>query len=274
MTQSMPLATLSALSVHPAADKFPYMSDEKLLDLAQDIEVNGLIHPIVLYQNEILDGRNRLAALAKTNITNVPVEEYTGDRPVRYILSLNIQRRQLEPVQAAMLAVDLLPDLEAENLDIVEATQAQNRERDEKGRLLPAIVNSQEPESGQSGSGQSGSAWSKTSVAQAAEAVGVGGQMVARAKALALNAPDLADAARAGGRSMNDLYGELQRRQDKPVKPDDPYTRFENKVDRAISSLSDAIEDHVDAGLWRVDDTRYVESNLLNLLRIVRGESK
>lgn len=91
----MPLATLQALTVHPAADAFPYISDEEIMSLAQDIESNGLVHPIVLFENEILDGRNRLRALAKTNLTSVPVTEYAGTDPVGYVLSVNVHRRHL-----------------------------------------------------------------------------------------------------------------------------------------------------------------------------------
>lgn len=95
MPNTMPLSTLQALTVHPAADAFPYISDDEVLNLAQDIEANGLVHPVILFENEILDGRNRLRALAKTNIIEIPVTEYEGDDPVGYVLSLNVHRRHL-----------------------------------------------------------------------------------------------------------------------------------------------------------------------------------
>lgn len=36
--------------------------DDEMQELAADIEENGLIHPIVIKGNVLIDGRNRLAA--------------------------------------------------------------------------------------------------------------------------------------------------------------------------------------------------------------------
>jgi hypothetical protein len=78
--------------VHPAAELFPMLSDDKWRELADDIKENKLKEPIVLwakgapdfddkkhcYKNEIylLDGRNRLAAL---ELAGIPVT-YHPDR--------------------------------------------------------------------------------------------------------------------------------------------------------------------------------------------------
>src|SRR5262245_60645033 len=55
------------LPVHPAADRFPLMSEAELKELAADIKENGLQHPVVLTEIDgkpaVLDGRNRLDAL-------------------------------------------------------------------------------------------------------------------------------------------------------------------------------------------------------------------
>lgn len=94
-TYTLSLAHLLALPVHPAAAAFPFISDDEIMALAQDIEANGLIHPIVLIDGEILDGRNRLQALTKTNITSVAVTDFPGGDPLDYVLSLNVHRRHL-----------------------------------------------------------------------------------------------------------------------------------------------------------------------------------
>jgi disulfide oxidoreductase YuzD len=49
------------LKVHPLIDLFPMMSEEELADLAEDIKANGLIYPIVIDGDVLIDGRNRLA---------------------------------------------------------------------------------------------------------------------------------------------------------------------------------------------------------------------
>ena len=78
-------------SVHPAADKLPMMSDAELAELAADIKANGLLEPIVVWEDNteaakggegpfptyLLDGRNRLAALKLLGITD-PHDAPTG----------------------------------------------------------------------------------------------------------------------------------------------------------------------------------------------------
>ena len=62
------------LPVHPAADLFPLMSEAELKELAEDIKANGLIDPIVTWakdDNLLLDGRNRLDAMAHAGLLGV-----------------------------------------------------------------------------------------------------------------------------------------------------------------------------------------------------------
>jgi hypothetical protein len=47
---------------HPACLAFPLLPEEELQELAEDIKLRGLLHPIVVFHGQILDGRNRLAA--------------------------------------------------------------------------------------------------------------------------------------------------------------------------------------------------------------------
>src|SRR5262245_33089491 len=45
---------------HPVADEFPWMSEDELQELADDIKTNGQRQPIVkLRDGRIVDGRNR-----------------------------------------------------------------------------------------------------------------------------------------------------------------------------------------------------------------------
>jgi hypothetical protein len=69
------------LSVHPAADLFPLMSEAELWELGEDIKKNGLQSPIIVISGSgidddgeeieqwyLLDGRNRLDAMALVGI--------------------------------------------------------------------------------------------------------------------------------------------------------------------------------------------------------------
>lgn len=47
---------------HHLADRFPMMESKDKIELAGDIERNGLREPITLYEDKILDGRNRYEA--------------------------------------------------------------------------------------------------------------------------------------------------------------------------------------------------------------------
>ena len=79
---------------------------EELGELADDIMLNGLHQPIVLYQGQILDGRNRYQACELAGI-EPDCTEYEGDDPLGYVLSLNLHRRHLTASQRAALAAEI-----------------------------------------------------------------------------------------------------------------------------------------------------------------------
>jgi hypothetical protein len=120
-------ASTPRYAVHPCADVFPMMSDKEIAELADDIQVNGLREPIVIWRPhddadriEVLDGRNRLAALLRLGVTiNWPGAEaiwpdghtqriskvnHTDD-PAAFVISANIRRRHLTKEQRAELIV-------------------------------------------------------------------------------------------------------------------------------------------------------------------------
>ncbi|OIJ91633.1 plasmid replication/partition related protein [Streptomyces colonosanans] len=81
------------------------LDEDDLTALANDIQENGLLQPIVLdHQQRILDGRARLTACERVGIEPAFVT-YEGDAPDVYILSVNLRRRSLTKGQAAMITV-------------------------------------------------------------------------------------------------------------------------------------------------------------------------
>jgi hypothetical protein len=99
---------------HPACLLFPKLGDEELQELAADIKARGLLHDIVTFQGQILDGRNRLAACEIAKV-KPRFREWDGEgSPVEWVISENLIRRHLTSSQRAVIALDLLPLLEAE----------------------------------------------------------------------------------------------------------------------------------------------------------------
>jgi ParB family chromosome partitioning protein len=98
---------------HPLANAFPLLDEDsdEFMELVKDIETNGLIHPIVMFEGKVLDGRNRSRAFDKIN-EGRPVNDrlphreikFTGDDAAAYVWSINVVRRHLTPSQRAMAA--------------------------------------------------------------------------------------------------------------------------------------------------------------------------
>jgi hypothetical protein len=116
---------------HEAANIFPLVPDQELQDLAVDIKKFGLKNPIVLLNDKVLDGRNRLLACRLAGV-NPKIESRNPDKlgsPVAWVLSQNLQRRHLDAGQRAMIAT------KAETQFAVEAKQRQGARTDIKAKL-------------------------------------------------------------------------------------------------------------------------------------------
>ena len=160
------------------------MSDDELQDLADDIAVNGLRNPIVLWQGKILDGRNRYLA-CKIAEVEPRFTEFEGDDPIGWVISQNLQRRHLTASQKAVVALDLLPMLEK------EAKQRQRRSNEYRGngRLAKDYAN-------RNGKGKAAEA--------AAKIVGASSRYVEMVKSVKQNAPELLDRIRTDNLSVSE----------------------------------------------------------------------
>jgi hypothetical protein len=58
----------NVLKIHPAAEIDPLMSEAELRALGEDIKKNGLQSPVTIYDDQLLDGRNRLDGMESAGI--------------------------------------------------------------------------------------------------------------------------------------------------------------------------------------------------------------
>lgn len=94
--------TVCGHPVHPACAMLPMMSAASLAEMADDIKINGQQQPVILHQGLLLDGRNRLKACELAGV-EPEIREWTGDDPVRWVLSLNFHRRHLTDSQKSIV---------------------------------------------------------------------------------------------------------------------------------------------------------------------------
>jgi ParB-like chromosome segregation protein Spo0J len=75
-------------------------------DFVADIKRNGLLHPIMLYQERVLDGVHRQDACFEAGV-EARYEKFYGDDPLTFVLSHNLTRRHLTESQRAMIAAKI-----------------------------------------------------------------------------------------------------------------------------------------------------------------------
>jgi len=97
---------VQGLPVMELANEYPMLTEDQETDLIASVEANGIREPIILFEESVLDGRNRLAAAVKVKLEEVPVRYFTGtvEEAEDLIIDLNEKRRHLLPVQRAYIA--------------------------------------------------------------------------------------------------------------------------------------------------------------------------
>lgn len=93
------------LSVHPFARLIPLISLGDLDRLYDDISEHGVNEPLIMFEGQVLDGRNRLA-VASTIGAPVTLKEFEGseDEARAFVWSANAARRHLTIPQIALAA--------------------------------------------------------------------------------------------------------------------------------------------------------------------------
>lgn len=93
------------MQYHPYANLFPMMPDAELAYIVEDMKANGYdpSMPVITYEGQILDGRNRFKAAELAGVEPSFVE-YQGDDALAYVIRHNLHRRHLNESQRAVVA--------------------------------------------------------------------------------------------------------------------------------------------------------------------------
>ncbi|MGA2956631.1 MAG: ParB N-terminal domain-containing protein [Thermodesulfobacteriota bacterium] len=108
---------------HEATSLLPFMDKKEYAALVENIRINGLQVPIVLYEGKIIDGRHRYMACIQAKREPRFVKWEGKGSVSNFVVSANYHRRHLTPSQKAAIALDFLPALEAEALERKKAGQ-------------------------------------------------------------------------------------------------------------------------------------------------------
>lgn len=181
--------------VHPAAELFPMLDHDGLIELASDMAEHGQTEPVWMYRDPergpvLLDGRNRVAACHLNGVA--PLSRfYEGTDPISFSISQNVKRRHLTAGQKAAVAHAALPMYEDEAKARQLATLKQNAP---VGADLPQRDVEQKPEPKQR---------APRSRDKAGKASGASGRATAQYKRIAEQAPDLAEQVKAGTMALD-----------------------------------------------------------------------
>jgi hypothetical protein len=205
------------MASHPYADLFPMMTAAEQDALAADIAANGLRQPVVRYQGKVLDGRNRLAACKKAGVAPT-FTDHEGDdaSALALVISLNVQRRDMTAAQRAIVAARSLPMFEA------AAKQRQGKKT--------SATNSGRP---------------RRATDDASKVFKVGVNAVQQAKALLIDAPDLAQQVEACVFSVAAAYQQLQQRQERQrqeAKDAERTAAYRDAVSSGEMTLDEALQ--------------------------------
>lgn len=224
------MTVASAIEIHPLALRVPAMTEVEFAALKADIAENGLLRAITMYDGRVLDGRHRLRACEETG-TEPLFDEYDGDSPAAFVLSLNARRRNLSPSQLAALAVDFLPELERE-AKARQGAAFRDQPRDDRGHTQPVSV------SGDTHTDPRRAGQPARAAEEAGALVGVSGVSVARAKRVQREDPEAFERVKAGEVTVNAADTALRERvKQVPTRDGSRKRSAEELVTRVLSKL-------------------------------------
>lgn len=161
---------------HEIANIFPMMNETDFENLKKDIQENGFDEErsILLYENKILDGRNRNRACQELGIEPI-FRIYEGEDPLYYVISNNLNRRHLNESQRTIVAMRMANMKQGERTDIEHSAN-----------------------------------WQKVSQEKASELMHIGVRQISRAKELFEKSPEVIERIERGETNIGREYGLLK----------------------------------------------------------------
>ncbi|MDJ0342211.1 DUF5131 family protein [Streptomyces sp. H10-C2] len=205
------MAKLGPYEVHAFAEAFPLIDGDEFTELVRDIKRNGLREPIILNHNRtvLIDGRNRWRACEEAGsdpVFETLSERYTETMLLDLIVSKNLARRQMNPGQKALMALEY-ERFYSEATKVGRPIGNASRPQVTVSETIPADL----PEFGKGSETVRPDSYMRESRERAARVVGASGRAVQQAKAVQRDTPDLAAKVRAGSLALD--AADKQRRQ-------------------------------------------------------------
>lgn len=179
-----------------------------MVSLQNNILAYGQIHPVVTWNGQIVDGRNRWEACRRIGVKAKTKEmEFESESAViSFIVGANLRRRHLTESQRGMITTEL-----------AKLALGANQHRNEGAQICASSMTQ----------------------GQAAELMGVSRRTAQTAKAVAKADPALAAEVKAGNRSLHSAHQEIKRRA-APSKPAAPPTDPDQADDAVIDPKAQA----------------------------------
>lgn len=243
------------LEFHPVAAVFPMMDDERFAELVKDIRARGLLTPIQLYEEKILDGRNRYRACLEADVEPTFVE-VTDCNPYDRVWSLNGARRDLTDAQRYLCWKATEEGSAAWQAKRTEIAAAGIEKQRRSARERPRTPD------GRHFAGGRGRAPRRAGPGQLAkaEAAHVGRGTVWQMDTLARHRPDLAEKVRIGELSPAAARAEL-----KAGEPQSTTGTFREDEIRAFEELLEILE--ADGQVLRDDAVELLRSDAMQAVR-------
>src|SRR5262249_39439991 len=97
LTLTKPADDFLNFTAHVLANMFPMMEEREFQELKRDIQAQGILEPIRLFEGKILDGRNRYAAAKacghEFTLADFVQWEGTLAEAEAWVISTNLHRR-------------------------------------------------------------------------------------------------------------------------------------------------------------------------------------